>query len=269
VKLSLSTISTVNASFADDVSAYSAAGFDAIGLWEMKLPDDDAENRDRIGAAGLTVSNCIPTVPSFLQLGIPGLEGPADPEERIAAICASIRRLAPYEPESVVVLSGPLGERDEDDAHAILVDGLQRAAAAAREAGVRLAFEPIHPSQHDSAGFVGSLADALELLDAAGLDDVGIMADTYNLVGEEPAALAAAADRIAGVHVADELPEPAPGVRTLPEPDGRSATLVETLRNAGWDGTLDVEIFSTPDGFWALSPTEAARRAHAAVSRLV
>jgi len=268
VKLSLSTISTLNASFAEDVAAYAAAGFDAIGLWEMKLPEDDEANVALIGAHGLGVSYCVPTVPSFLQLAIPGMEGPADPGERAEAICASVRRLAHYAPECVLCLSGPLGGRSVDEGRAIVADGLRRAAAVARETGVRLAFEPIHPSQHDSAGFVGSLADALSLLDDAGLDDVGIMADTYNLVHEDPAALAAARERIVGLHVADELPEPAPGVRALPAPDGRSAALVAALRDAGWEGTLDVEIFSTPDAFWALSPDEAARRAHEAVSRL-
>ena len=33
MRLALSEISTVNASFADDVAAYAAAGFDAIGLF--------------------------------------------------------------------------------------------------------------------------------------------------------------------------------------------------------------------------------------------
>ena len=268
MKLSLSTISTLNASFAEDVAAYAAAGFDAIGLWEMKLPEDDEANVALIRAHGLAVSYCVPSVPSFLQLGIPGMEGPADPDERAEAICASVRRLARYAPECVLCLSGPLGGRTAAEGRAIVVDGLRRAAAAGRESGVRLAFEPIHPSQHDSAGFVGSLADALSLLDAAGLDQVGVMADTYNLVHEDPAALAAARDRIVGLHVADELPKPAPGVRALPAPDGRSAVLVAALRDAGWDGTLDVEIFSTPDAFWALAADEAARRAYAAVSRL-
>jgi sugar phosphate isomerase/epimerase len=268
VKRSLSTISTLNASFAEDVEVCAAAGFDAIGLWEMKLPDDDAANVALIHSRGLTVSNCVPTVPSFLRLAIPGMEGPADPDERADAICASVRRLARYEPECVLCLSGPLGGRTLEEGRSIVLDGLRRAADAARETGVRLALEPIHPSQYDSAGFICSLRDALALLDDAGLDDVGIMADTYNLVGEDPAALAAAVGRIAGVHVADQLPEPAPGVRALPEADGRSASVVETLREAGWDGTLDVEIFSTPNGFWALPPIDAARAAHESVSRL-
>jgi sugar phosphate isomerase/epimerase len=270
VKLSLSTISTVNASFGDDVSAYAAAGFDAIGLWEMKLPEDDAANREALRAAGLTVSNCIPTVPSFLQLGIPGFEGPADPEERITAICASIRRLAPYEPESIVVLSGPLGGRHADAARAILVDGLQRAAAAAREEGVPLGFEPIHPAQRESTAFVCSVADALAVLEDAGLSDVGLTADSYNLGAEGPDAVLTVLDRVTALHLADRpIKDIGPDARVLPgEGHGDAAAFVAAFHAAGWDGTLDVEIFSTPDAFWSLPADEAACRAFAAVSSL-
>ncbi len=268
MRLSLSTISTLNASFADDVAAYAEAGFDAIGLWEFKLPEDDVANVAQLRASALSVSNCIPTVPSFLQLAIPGMEGPADPEERVEAICTSIRRLAVYDPECVLCLSGPLGGRAEAEGRELVVTGLRRAAGAARQAGVRLGFEPIHPAQRDSAGFVTSLADALALLDEADADDVGIMADTFNLGHEPTDALVSVTPRLTGVHVADELPEPLPGVRVLPEPGGRSAEIVAALRAVGWDGTLDVEIFSTPDAFWALAPDDAALRAHAAVAAL-
>ena len=271
MKLSLSTISTINASFAEEVAAYAAAGFDSIGLWEMKLPSDDDANLALLREHGLEVSNCVPTVPSFLQLGVPGLEGPAEPSERLEAICASIERLATYSPECVLVLTGPAGGRSDDEARAIVRDGLVRAAAVARDAGVRLGFEPIHPDHRAHTGFVCSLADAVRLLDAARLDDVGIMADTYNLAREAPADLAALAERVTGLHVAEPpAAGDASGPRALPgEGDGSSPQAVRALREAGWDGTLDVEIFSTPDGFWALPVDEAARRAFAAVSRLV
>ena len=268
MRLSLSAISTVNASFTEDVEAYAAAGFDAIGLWEFKLPADDEANRALLDTAGLEVSNCVPTVPSFLPLAIPGLEGPSDPAERVAAICASIRRLAAYDPDCVVCLSGPLGGRAADEGRAVVAEGLRRAADVARDAGVRLGFEPIHPAQSETAGFVTSLPDALALLDETGLDDVGIMADTFNLACEPTDAVVAARERLTGLHVADELPEPLPGVRALPEPGGRSAALVAALRADGWHGTLDVEIFSTPDAFWALPADEAARLAYAAASTL-
>ena len=78
-------------------------------------------------------------------------------------------------------LSGPLGGRSDAEGRAIVVDGLRRAAAAATEAGVRLGFEPVHPAQRDTAGFVTSLDAALALLDEAGAADVGIMGDTFNL----------------------------------------------------------------------------------------
>ena len=92
MKLSLSEISTIEASFEDDVEAYAPAGFDGIGIWEFKLPEDDEENIALLSSAGLEVATCIPEVPSILPLRLPGMEGPADPRERIDLLCASMRR---------------------------------------------------------------------------------------------------------------------------------------------------------------------------------
>lgn len=266
MKLSLSEISTVNATFAEDVTAYAAAGFDGIGIWEMKLPDDDAANITLLRGAGLGVASCVPAVPSVLPLGIPGMEGPSDPQERVAALCASMQRLAPYEPECVLVLTGPA---IDSGSRAVVLAGLREIAGAAAEVGIRLGLEPAHPAQHESVSFVNGIAQALELLEEAGLDDVGLMADTFNLWHEPPSALAAVADRVTGLHVADDPGEPGRTDRLLPGEGGaRSADHVAALRAAGWDGYLDVEIFATPDGFWSLPADEAARRAYAAVAAL-
>ena len=202
VRLSLSQISTVNASFVEDLEAYAAAGFDAIGIWEFKLPEDDAANRTLLRAHGLAVSNCVPTVPSILQLAIPGMEGSADPHGRIEALCESVRRLAPYAPESILCLTGPRGPRSDEEAREIVIDGLRRIAEVAAAEGVPLGLEPVHPSQRESTSFVNSIADALSLLDEAELPGVGIMADTYNLADEDPAALASVVERVTGLHVA-------------------------------------------------------------------
>jgi sugar phosphate isomerase/epimerase len=247
VRLALSEISTLNATFAEDVTAYAAAGFDAIGLWEFKLPDDDKANRELLREHGLAVANCVPTVPSITPLAIPGMEGPSDVEERIEAICAAVRRFAAYEPECVLCLTGPLGGHSPDEARAIAISGLVRIAAAASEAGVRLGLEPIHPTERDTTSWINTVADAVDLLDDAGLDDVGIMVDTYNLWDDDGAAdwLEQNPGRVSGVHVAG-LPGDAEG-RTLPGESGpRERELVEALRAGGWDGSLEVEIFATP-----------------------
>jgi sugar phosphate isomerase/epimerase len=270
VKLALSEISTVAATFEEDVAAYAAAGFDAVGIWEFKLPPDDGANRALLREAGLAVANCIPALPSILPLRIPGMEGPPDPGERIDSICASVRRLARYEPESVLCLTGPAAELDPAEARAVVVDGLRRIAGAAREAGVRLGLEPIHPGQHEVASFVHTVGEAVALLDEAGLPDVGVMADTYNLWHSPLEELSRHAARVTGLHVADEPAEPGRTDRELPGSNGgRTRATVELLRDAGWDGSLDVEIFSEPERFWGLPVDEAARRAHAAAAALL
>ena len=97
------------------------------------------------------------------------------------------------------------------------------------------------------------------------------MVDTFH-VGDTETVLADLeqnVDRITGLHLAEWSTDGSEG-RALPG-EGRGGTreVVDTLRGAGWDGWLDVEIFSTPDGFWGLPPDEAARRAHAAASALL
>jgi sugar phosphate isomerase/epimerase len=270
MRLSLSEISTVGASFGDDVAAYAAAGFEGIGIWEFKLPEEDDANRTLLRDARLAVASCIPAVPSILPLLLPGMEGPPEVEERLAALRASVRRLAAYEPECVLCLTGPVGELDPEHARKLVVDGLREVASAASESGVRFGLEPSHPAQHDTVSFVNTIADVVALLDEAGLDDVGIMADTYNLWHEPPETLAAVAGRVTGLHVADEPQEPGRTDRVLPGEGGtRAAEHVRALVEAGWDGCVDVEIFSTPDRFWGLPVDEAARRAHAAAQALL
>jgi len=181
-----------------------------------------------------------------------------------------VRRLAAFEPESVLCLTGPTGDLDPGDARNLVVAGLREIAAAARRSGVRFGLEPAHPNQHETVSFVNTIADAVALLEEADLGDVGIMVDTYNLWHERPEAVAAIAGRVAGLHVADEPPDLTRTDRVLPGEGGtRSAEHLCALVESGWVGYLDVEIFSTPDRFWGLPLDEAARRAYAAARTLI
>jgi sugar phosphate isomerase/epimerase len=269
VRLSLSEISTAEASFSEDLVAYRAAGFEGIGLWQYKLGGDYVAERDALRGAQLVPTNCVPLVPTILPN--PVMEGPDDPDERIESICASVAYFANFRPASVLCLTGPVGRFGEAEARRIVVDGLQAAGEVARDAGVTFGLEPIHDSERETFSFVHTISEALELLDEAGLDDIGVMVDTYHVGDTENVLeeLERHVDRVAGLHVAEWSDDGSEG-RALPgEGVGRTRELVETLRRAGWDGWLDVEIFSTPEGFWGLPPDEAARRAHAAASALL
>ncbi len=183
------------------------------------------------------------------------MEGPSDPGERVELLCTSMRRLGGLRAR---VRPLPHRARSEtstpDEARALVVAGLREVASgrSSTPACASVSSRRI-PAQHDTVSFVNTVADALALLDEAGLPEVGIMADTYNLWHERPEALAAVADRVTGLHVADEPPDLERTDRVLPGEGGtRSAELIRALVDAGWDGYLDVEIFSTPERFWGL-----------------
>src|SRR5919199_582559 len=91
---SISQITTLQSSFADDVALYAAAGADGIGIWELKLPEGrDAEALELLDASGLGSAAAVPLIPSILPL--PLMEGPAEPAARVEAILPSPHPLRP------------------------------------------------------------------------------------------------------------------------------------------------------------------------------
>lgn len=253
--------------------AYSAAGADAIGVWEMKLPDGgDADALERLAESGLGSAAAIPAIPSILPL--PLMEGPDDPAARVDAICASIHRLAPFSPAGIVCLTGPGDDRDT------VVEGLRTIADEAERAGVRVGLEPINRIGGEDWTIVSSLPETVELLEDADRPALGIQFDTWNL-WNTPMLLddiAAYVDRFVGVHVADwreptrtwcDRVLPGDGVAHLP-------AILGALDRAGWDGWYDVEIFSDngafgnawPDSLWDVPADELAARARQAFERV-
>ena len=259
MKISISEITTVGQSFADDLDAYRAAGADGIGIWEMKLEDDSL---DRFRASGLGAAAVVPAVPSILPL--PLMEGPDDPGERIEAIRTGIRRVAPFEPECVLFLTGPGDERKG------ILEGIRAIAEEGSAQGVPVALEP---TQREFAHFwsvASSLAEAQDLIDEAGVD-VGLMYDTWQLWNEPPAEIEAHRDRIRGVHLADwREPTRNTNDRVLPG-DGvvDFGPILEALR---WDGFYDLEIFSDAEldgSLWREDPRELAARGVQQLRRVV
>ncbi|HLX33236.1 MAG TPA: sugar phosphate isomerase/epimerase family protein [Gaiellaceae bacterium] len=266
-RFSISQVSTLTASFGEDVRAYTEAGVDGIGIWEIKLGDGTLEE---FLASGLGSATAVPAVPSIHPL--PLLPGPDSPRERVSALLHSLEALAPYAPSAVLCFTGP-GDR------ATAVQGVREVAREAERLGLRLALEPFQLEGIESWSILNTLGDAAEFVEEVGSDAVGIQFDVWHLwntpdlLDEIPRQ----AHLIAGVHIGDwreptrgwaDRVLPGDGVADLP-------AVLGALDEACWDGFYDLEIFSDngafgstyPDSLWDVDAAELARRGRDAFAR--
>jgi sugar phosphate isomerase/epimerase len=272
-RVSVSQVTTLPASFADDVRAYAEAGSDGIGVWELKLPEGgDAEALEQLEASGLASASAVPAIPSILPL--PLLGGPDDPAERVDALCASLHHLAPFRPSGVVCLTGTGSGRDPDDARAIVVDGLRTIAREAEALGLTIALEPYQREGGAQWTIASTIPEAVQLIHEAGDPPaLGIQFDVWHLWNtptlEED--IARELPRFAGVHVSDYR-EPTRGwADRVLAGDGVAnvARILALLDRAGWDGLYDIEIFSDngtfgapyPDSLWDVPAADLLPRA--------
>jgi sugar phosphate isomerase/epimerase len=266
-RFSISQVSTLAASFADDVRVYVEAGVDGIGVWEIKLDDGSL---DEFHASGLRSATAVPAVPSVHPL--PLLPGPETVRERVDALLRSLEVLAGYEPSAILCFTGP-GDR------ATAVRGVREIAREAERLGLRLAVEPFQLEGIESWSILDTLGDAAEFVDEVGSDAVGIQFDVWHLwnTPELLDEIPRHAHLIAGVHVNDWR-EPTRGWadRVLPG-DGAAdlPAILGALDDAGWNGLYDLEIFSDngafgsayPDSLWDLDAAELARRGRSAFAQ--
>jgi sugar phosphate isomerase/epimerase len=266
--------STPRLSFAEALVAYEAGGAQAIGITESRLRDLDGDLA-RLRASSLSVSGCFLTTYSILPgpmqpvsfLGRALPPASTDPHVRVGEMIASMRRLAPFDPDVFFVLSGPRRGYGEHEARAAVVEGLGRLAAAADELGKTLALEVFDPVL-DEYTFLHAIPDAVALLDEVDRPNIGLAIDIWQL-GLGPRVVPdvrAHAHRIVSVHLNDRRdPSRCLWDRVLPG-DGVSDLpgILGALDDGGFDGWYELEILSDdgsvevdlPDSLWRWDPVE-------------
>ncbi len=227
-------------------------GYDGVELAirDPRLVDGDEIVRV-LSSHGL-VAPAIGTGQAWGEEGLSFTSG--DPAVRRAAVDRIVSHIPLAARLRAVVILGLIrGITPEGQSHQqsmeYLVEAIRECAAAAAGSGVRLALEPLNRYETD---LVHTTSDGLRLAEEVGLDNFGLLLDTFHMNIEEPdieAAISAAGERIFHFHVADSN-RWYPGAGHIDF--GRILT---TLSDTGYGGFVSGEFLPRPD------PDTAAARA--------
>src|SRR5205085_3536893 len=107
--------------------------------------------------------------------------------------------------EVLVLVCGPSPDRDIDRARGWVAEGIEQLVPFARQHGVKLGIEPLHPMQAAERSVVVTLGQANTLAEKFDAQDVGVVVDVFHVWWDPDlySQIARAGDRIRGFHVSD------------------------------------------------------------------
>ena len=245
-RLSLNQRTTARWTLREVLDGALAAGLPAVGLWrepvaEVGLATACAWVQD----AGLRVS-------SLCRGGF--FTGRDDEVRRRAHDdnLAALDEAAALQCPALVLVPGglPTGDRDLRGARDRATEAVAALVPHARDRGVVLAVEPMHPIFAADRGVVSTLAQALDLAEQLDVDVVGVVVDTFHLWWEPGVEqqIARAGSRIASYQIGDWI-TPLPPDALLSRGmvgDGHVdfGVLTRAVAATGYAGDVEVEIFN-------------------------
>jgi sugar phosphate isomerase/epimerase len=268
-RLSINQATLKHADLPTALRATAGAGVASIGLWREPVQDVGLDTAARMVAdSGLRVSTLCRggffTVP-------PGPDRVAalDDNRRAIEEAATLAGAgAPGSRAVLVLVAGglPAGSRDLAGARERVRDALGELAPEALSAGVTLAIEPLHPMYVSDRAVVSTLGQALDLAAGFAPEAVGVTIDSFHVFWDPGVlpqiARAGREGRIASYQVCDWDTPLAADVLLSRHYPGEGVIdfgpLTSAVAEAGYDGDIEVEIFS--EAVWADAPDAVARR---------
>jgi sugar phosphate isomerase/epimerase len=264
----VSEFTTMPWTFEEDVERYAALGVEAVELCEQKLDDHRYEDQAAmIAAHGMSVSGVQPMVRTFFASRMQ--PDPGAVADRTARFRQSIERLARFAPGAPFICNtGAHPKGDMSDAMAVTVRELQALAPVAADHGVRIALEPLNPTSVNVESAIWTVAQALDIIEATGRDEIGLCLDYWNIWqnADIEADILRAGDRIFTVQTSDWRMPRSFADRIVPgDGDIPLARLLKATYAAGYRGACTVEIFSedVADSLYDGDLTEVIKRSRA------
>ncbi|HEV8303959.1 MAG TPA: sugar phosphate isomerase/epimerase family protein [Gemmatimonadales bacterium] len=248
-RLSLNQITTERASLADTVEACARHGVPYVALWRHKLAETGVDRAARLlRDAGVRVS-------SVCRGGMFPAATAAERAARIDDNRRAVDHAATLGAEVLVLVCGPAPDRDIAAARRMVADGIAELAPYARERGVRLGIEPLHPAFAAERSCITTLHEARCLAQKFDPATVGIVADVYHIWWDPElyTEIARAAGRLVGFHVSDWL-VPVRDVLMNRGMMGDGVIELQRIRTAvqeaGYVGPIEVEIMN--EAVWSM-----------------
>lgn len=161
-RFALHTVTTKPWPLETAIDAYARAGFGGISIWREALEGrEPTAVRRRLREAGLQGV-------SLVRGGFFAAAEAARRREALEENRRVIAEAAELELPLVVLVVGADPAQSLEESRRQIAEALEYLAPVAREAGLRLAIEPLHPMYADTRSAVNSLGSALDL--ALGLD---------------------------------------------------------------------------------------------------
>jgi sugar phosphate isomerase/epimerase len=238
----------------DAVEGCARHGIGAIGLWREPVADAG------VAAAAAQVRDVGLRVSSLCRAGYFSSTGWLDDNR------AAIDEAAELSAACLVIVAGglPAGSRDLSGTRARMADAIAELVPYARERGVRLALEPLHPMYCADRAVLSTLKQALEVAGTYRCEEVGVVVDTFHVWWDPDicAQIGAAGPRIASFQVSDmlvRLPvDVLLGRAMMGDGTIDFPPLVRAVADTGYDGDVEVEIFNAD--VWSTDPDEVITR---------
>lgn len=247
-RLSLNTATTKRLTLAEALQVAVEAGLTWVGLWRDRIEEvGTAEAVALVRRSGLAVS-------SLCRGGFLTAADAAGQQQALEDNRTAVQQAQALDTSELVLVVGglPEGEHDLVAARQRVADRLADLVPYAREHGVRLALEPLHPMYAADRAVLSTLGQALDLASPYSSAEVGVVVDTFHVWWDpqlaEQVARAGREHRIAAYQVCDfNLPIAADALLSrgmMGDGVVDFASITRLLADAGYEGPVEVEIFN-------------------------
>jgi sugar phosphate isomerase/epimerase len=257
-RLAINQITTPRWTMAEAIEGYRRQGVGGIALWRHCIDDyGTARTARHLRDAGMWVASLCTSA----WLNVP--DGP-EWQARIDENRRILDQAAEVGAPCVVVVPGGLtpGDRDIAGQRRRVADALAALLPHARQAGVTLGLEPLHPMYAGDRSVLSTIRQVNDLCDRLG-EGTGLVADVYHCWWDpdfETELQRAGPQRILTFHYNDWLVP----TRNLRDRGMVGDGIIDIARTRGWldrigySGPFELEIFSELD-WWERDPEETTR----------